>query len=184
MRVLLSGVLLAVLGIGAAQGQALPPGTTMHRSQAGTLDASGWTHADSTMGAFSVSLPCLFNDFVVNVDQPDKPTRRIYALGCAQADGKRFAATRLEYRGGEAQARAVLDKVSGSDTLGPVVGHGKQHGLDYIDRKTVDAKQCTLSRIVHTPPDNLMLAVEAPDCAGLDKLAAKFFASLVVKPRP
>lgn len=183
MRAFLSGMLLAVLGLGVADGQALPSGMTMHRSQAGTLDASGWTRADSTMGAFSVSLPCKFDDFVINEEKPDSPTRRLYGLGCATADGKRLAAMRLEYRGGEAAASAYLDKVSHSDAAGAVVGSGREHGLRYVDRKTVNTKQCAQSRIVHAAPDNLMLAVEAPDCDGLDEMAAKFFASLVVKPR-
>jgi hypothetical protein len=183
MKRLLGCMLLTILGIGAAHSQTLPPGMIMHRAQAGTLDASGWTRADSTMGAFSVSLPCKFNDFMVNDDKPDSPTRRAYALGCTSAGHQRLSAARIEYRGGAAAAQSYFDKLSGAAAPGMAKGSGKHAGLSFVDREVSDAKQCALTRVIHAPPDNLLLIVEMPDCAGLEPLAGKFFGSLVVKPR-
>lgn len=183
MRTFLSGMLLAVLGVGAAYAQSLPPGMTMHRTQAGSFDASGWTHADSTLGGFSVSLPCKFNDFMVNDDKPDSPTSKAYAVGCTTADKKRLSAMRIEYRGGAAVAQTYFDKVTGDGAPGTPSGSGEQAGLHYVQRKVETSGQCAMTRVLHAPAYNLILIVEAPRCDGIDKLSAKFFGSLALKPR-
>ena len=66
---LLGAAAAALMGIAApafAQlGPYVPePGMTTNQSNAGTLDASGWTDARSA-GGFSARFPCLYNEYSI-----------------------------------------------------------------------------------------------------------------------
>ena len=181
----LSASLWFVIFAKMAYAQALPPGMIMHRTQAGTLDKSGWTSAESTQGAFKVSLPCKFNDFTVEEKDPTSPTEKTFTVGCLRTDRSKFSATRVQYRQATA-AKTFFDKNS-SATSGPgeVQGAGRHAGLPFVDRALRDSTQCGFMRFISAPPDNLVMIVEAPAsaCTGLDSMKERFFRSLAVEKR-
>lgn len=78
--------------------QSLPEGLAMHRKAAGTLDASGWTTAKSTDGAFSVRLPLKFNDFTMEMPTSNAKVARLFGIGGKTIEGIKFAAQRIAYR--------------------------------------------------------------------------------------
>lgn len=106
----------------AAFGQALPPGMTMHRVQAGEPDASGWMVAASTEGGFSVRLPLKFNDFTIAESDPKAPALRTYVVGTKSQEGIKFSATRIVYRNGAESAKRFFSRFEKGQDLGSTPG--------------------------------------------------------------
>lgn len=179
--------LLAVWGQGAIAGaEELPAGLRMHRQQAGKPDASGWAEAASSEGAFTVRVPCPFNDFTVDDAAPEAVAVQAFVVGCVRPDGVKFSATRVRYRRGAEDARALF-KSNGETTKWPgaKVVAGKHRGLPVVD--VVEAERCVAARFVLAGDDGFALTVEgpsgAPVCQGLPAEAGKFFESLAVRAR-
>jgi hypothetical protein len=81
----------------------------MHRIQAGTLDESGWTNANSTQGVFTATMPCLFNDFTVEDMNAKSSTEKVFTLGCRRYDQRKFSVSRVQYRSGNADAQTFFE---------------------------------------------------------------------------
>jgi hypothetical protein len=182
------GLLLLAFSFGAtaAAAQQLPPGMTMHRLQAGVLDQSGWALADSTEGAFSVTLPCTFNDFTMDQSTLNTPVTMTFTVGCRRPDQRRFSATRFQYQGGANDAHSFFEKnASGENWPGVEVATSTFKGLPVVDVKAENQAQCGILRFVLAQPDILLLVAEAPkaNCAGLEAQSAEFFESLIVRQR-
>src|SRR5687768_11514853 len=73
--------------------QANPAGIIVHRIRAGTLDASGWSIADSTRGDFAVRVPCLFNDFSLHGSET---LASVETVGCRAEDQRKYSASRFK----------------------------------------------------------------------------------------
>jgi hypothetical protein len=164
-----------------AAGQSLPPGVTMHQLQAGTLDAEGWTAAASTAGSFSLKMPCLFNDFTTQVDDPAAPMLKAYSVGCLRSDQRKFSATRIVYKGGAPMAKEYFAKIRSGDGLkGPAVTALDFKGFKALDIVDTNDSRCGFIRYVLVDADMVALIVEAPRsaCDGLKEQSDKFFASV------
>lgn len=186
MRNVVALILLAVWYSATGFTQQLPPGMTIHRLKAGTLDQAGWAEADSTEGAFSVKLPCAFNDFTMDQTSANTPVIKGYTLGCLRPDRRKFSATRIQYRGGENFAKSNFERnANGANWPGADIAKSIFKGLPVVDVKAKNQTQCGFLRFVLAPPDSFFLAVEAPleTCAGLEVQSTEFFKSLTVRKR-
>src|SRR5262245_66561801 len=93
--------LIALLLSLSLAGVAWAQETKMHRKDAGQLDNTGWTLAESTEGRFSVYMPIKFNDFTTLEPYPS-PLERAYHVGAKSGDEIALRATRIVYCKGEA----------------------------------------------------------------------------------
>lgn len=185
MKILCS-FLLAIALLGDGNAQATPPGLTLHRIQAGTLDESGWTHAGATLGAFELQIPCLYNDFTIEDLAANSSVKQTFTVGCLRQDQRRFLVTRVQYRSGETDARAFFEK-SGDIKEWPErkIVRSTFLGLDAIDFSFNDQKTCGFVRLVHVPPETVLMLAEAPmaECDGLDAMKKFFLGSLIILSR-
>jgi hypothetical protein len=190
LRPLLFGSLLWVAQAISAFGQtltpgiALPPGTTMHRFQAGEPDASGWMLATSTQGAFSVRMPLKFNDFTVEESNPNAPTLRLFSVGATSQEKIKIVATRVIYRKGAESARfffARAEKGEGLAALERVTPHriGERRAVDHLLKRASDV---AYQRIILLETDMLMMIIESPRSldATAQQFVTPFFDSLTI----
>jgi hypothetical protein len=171
--------------------QSLPAGMTMHRSSAGTLDATGWTLAKSTDGAFSVKLPLLFNDFTTVEQDPAAAVKRIFVVGGRTKDGFSLVATRFEYRDGEKSAQIYFNNAKTRMPPNVHVPQVNEHSIgkapavdvSFCEGKDADGN-CASFRNVLAGPTLIMLVAEYPLARReeLQPLVAKFFESLSFQP--
>ena len=172
----------AVLSFAAFGQGKLPPGMTMHRLQAGTLDPSGWTLAESTRGAFAVKLPCAFNDFMVD-DDTGADVSRVHVVGCMRPDREKYSATRLQYRG-SGKARSYFEKNMDPAALsGARKTRTEYHGLPAIDIAMPEQRGCAAMRFILVEPEIVMMVAEAPaeQCMRLRSQVPVFFSSLKIQ---
>jgi hypothetical protein len=155
---------------------------TMHRLQAGTLDPTGWALAESTRGAFSVKLPCKFNDFTID-DDTGADVARVHTVGCLRPDREKYSATRVQYRG-ESMAARYFEK-----NAEPAAFHGAKkvrstlHGLPVIDIVPFERDQCAAMRFVLAGTEIVMMVAESPpeQCAALRTRIPAFLSSLEIR---
>lgn len=157
------------------------PSITMHRAGAGTLAASGWAQADSTSGAFTVQLPCLYNDFSAH-GSPGDAVAATHTVGCQRPDGRQFTASRLVYRAGESLAAGYFRRFPLQPAWqGAQVASLSFQGSPAVDVAVSGPRLCGFMRMVQLGADeNLLLVAEAPAaaCAGLAQASQVFFESL------
>jgi hypothetical protein len=177
-------IILSLSALLAWPAQADPP-ATMHRIQAGSLDASGWTDAISTEGGFSTHLPCLFNDFSINDADPQSTVSRGFALGCQRADGSKFSVWRFRYRGGATAAQILFDEAGrGAAMPGAAITRLDYAGAPALDLVGRHNDLCGWMRLIRSDTDNILLIVEGPPptCGSLGPMATRFFAALTLRP--
>jgi hypothetical protein len=148
-----------------ALAQALPPGMTMHRIQAGEPDAAGWMLAASTEGNFSVKLPLKFNDFTIAESDPAAAALRIYTVGARSGEGVKFTASRITYRKGAQSAKhffANLEQGRGLATKPERVTPLRLGGLHAVDLVIGNASSYSHQRAVLLRSDLLLMVVESP----------------------
>ncbi len=168
-----------------AFGQALPAGMTMHRTQAGEADASGWMVAASTEGGFSVRLPLKFNDFTIAESNPKVPMLRAFVVGTKSQEGVKFSATRIVYRKGAESAKYFFSQFREGQGLGakPVSVTSRKIGArSAVDIVLETASAVAYERAVLLGSDLLLMIIESPRSQeGLvQRLSATFLDSLVV----
>src|SRR5262245_14343524 len=175
---LLSILLLA----GAAGAQE----TKMHRAQAGVVDPSGWTLAESTEGRFSVYLPMKFDDFTT-VEAYPAPAARTYTVRAKSGDGIAMAVTRIAYRkpGSAQEYFARFEKGEGLGVKPERVARlrvGEQPGVDLLLKR---ADSVRFQRVVLLESDLLMLVVDSPPKheEAARQYASRFFATLLFDPK-
>jgi hypothetical protein len=175
---ILSCVALAMSAFGQAlpPGITLPPGTTMHRFQAGEPDASGWMLATSTEGAFSVRMPIKFNDFTIDESNPSAPTLRLFSVGATSQEKIKFVATRVVYRKGAESAQFFFsraEKGEGLTALERVTPRriGERRAVDHVLKRASDV---AYQRTILLETDLLMMIIESP--RSLDATAQQFVA--------
>lgn len=186
MRSIVALVAITIGYVNASPAQGLPPGMTMHRIQAGSLDASGWAVAESTHGAFAVKMPCTFNDFSMDQSVAHTPVIKSYTLGCVRPDERKFSATRIQYRNGAKDARSFFENIArGEGRSGAHIARSTYMGMPVVDIIIDNTAQCGFLRYVLADDDTLLLATEAPrgSCQGLDAQSSEFFTSLSVRDR-
>ena len=183
MRSIVALVAHTVGYVNASPAQELPPGMTMYRIQAGSLDASGWAVAESTPGAFAVRTPCAFNDFSMDQSAANTPVIKSYTLGCLRPDKRKFSATRIQYRNGAKDARSFFENnAKGEGRPGAHISRSTYEGMPVVDIAIENKALCGFLRYVLAHDDVLLLATEAPrgSCQGLDAQSTEFFTSLSV----
>jgi hypothetical protein len=177
-------MIIMMVAAHAAHGQQ-QPAMTMHRTQAGELDSSGWTAARSTQGGFAVRLPLLFNDFTITDSDPASPTGKVFTVGAKSVEGVKITASRITYR-----------KADGAATYFARIGRGEGlqakpasiKALTVLGRKAVDLQLATGSGVSHAryvllDSDVIVLIVEAPVAQRslVADVAPTFFSSLAVE---
>ena len=183
VRSIVALVALTSSYVNASPVQGLPPGMTMHRIQAGSLDASGWAVAESTHGAFAVKIPCTFNDFSMDQSAANTPVIKSYTLGCLRPDKRKFSATRIQYRNGAKDARSFFENnAKGEGRPGAHISRSTYKDMPVVDIAIENKALCGFLRYVLAHDDVLLLATEAPrgSCQGLDAQSTEFFTSLSV----
>jgi hypothetical protein len=164
--------------------QTTPPGMTMHRSQTGDLDASGWALATSTSGGFSVKLPCLFNDFKVESAKASEPVTSVDTVGCLRQDQRKFSASRFTYRHGAKAAREYFEQMSKRAKWEGETSRADApfKGLPTFQVNLQSSTRCGATRAVLAGSHLFLLVVEAPRfaCDGLAEQAATFLSSLEI----
>ena len=178
---LLCGMVFAA----AAFAQALPPGMTMHRVQAGEADASGWMVAASTRGGFSVSLPLKFNDFTVAESDPKAAVLHTHVVGSRSQEGIKFSASRLVYRKGAESAKHYFSRfekghVGAKPERLESLRIGERRAVDLVLRS---ASTVAYQRVVLLESDLLLLVLETPHSheSTAREYVAPFFDSLRIK---
>ena len=153
----------------------------VHREKAGVLDASGWTMASSTQGAFSVSVPCQYSDYTVPPGKGEgfEPVT-VDAIDCADDTGLKFGAGRLAFPNGEAGAQHFFDERS-SD----FIRRGTFNGLVGGESGMAEHGICLWARLLRAGAENVALTVMGPwrDCLSPPAAVGRFFDSLLVMPR-
>ena len=183
MKRAFAAILLA-LAASPAAAQDLPEGVTMHRTQAGELDASGWTTASSTNGSYSIEVPCNFNDYTFSTREAEGQVRTLEIIGCQSGTALRFSATRVNYPEGPAKAEEYYRKVdfrSPGTTQEEVPGE-TQSGLPYRHFRVSNAVQCGQFRVIRLGEGNIIMGVETlgGGCFDFETVANRFFTSLEV----
>ena len=174
--------LLFVILASASYAQELSPGSTMHRTQAGALDAAGLALAESTNGGFSLQMPCTFNDFSIPAKDESKPVKNIYALGCRRPDQSRFVAMRYEYRTEDDAQDSFRNFSTNSPWRDREIVQSTFRGMPAVTITIDDGKQCAFARTLRGKRDNFSMIVTAPatSCSGLAAMSQQFFESLDV----
>ncbi len=170
----------------ASHAQSPPPGFIMHRTQAGQLDPSGWTRAESTNGKFEVRLPCLYNDFTVDESDPGSKVKRTDTVGCLRADGKKFSVTRVRYKNPEADALYFFENGKREFQKGGAKASALTvQGLPAFELVVAESSRCGFVRMIHAFPENVLLVAEAKGaaCNGLEALSRPFLDSLTLGKR-
>ena len=184
---LLVTILMPAIWLTSAFGQDGPPGVTMHRTQAGTPDSSGWITARSTEGHFSVRLPHKFNDSTTSAIRSDEPVMRAFAIGTASPEGIRFSVSRFVYRQGAESARHYFAQVQNQGA--PVIAKSViRHTFDHKPAADLMMNTATHSaqlRLVLAEPDLLLMIVDYPHSAAAtaEKYVKPFFDSLSINAR-
>jgi hypothetical protein len=170
--------------VGAAHGQQLPPGMLMHRQQAGLPDESGWVLAASTLGAYSVRMPCAFNDFTVDDLTGEENVSRSHVVGCKRPDGEKYSVSRLEYRGGPEMAVHYFEK----NTQASAFPGAKKTVGTFRDRPALDISiseptRCGTMRFLLVGPTIVLMVAEAPAarCEHLESQVPSFLSSLMIE---
>jgi hypothetical protein len=137
--------------------------TVMHRIFAGTFDATGWTLAESTNGAFSVKMPGPFNDFSV-ASSPSDITARIEGIAGKAPNGITFTALKQVYKAkGTASAQFDTFKDGGGlpgAMVRPVPTPGGFHAWDIAYG---DDASAGVERVILVGENLFILNVEWPD---------------------
>lgn len=182
---ILIALALAMCSFGVTA-QTVTPGMTVHRVQAGALDATGWSAASSTHGGFDVRLPCLFNDFSIKSETAE-PVLEIDAVGCLRQDRRKYSASRFKYREGAIAARKYFARMSGPQRWEGETSRRQimLNGFPAVQVDFQSTSRCGTSQAVLVGTDLLTLTAEAPRsaCEGLLEQAAAFFSSLQVNAR-
>jgi len=191
LRPLLLVSLLCVAPASCAFAQTLPPDikpapkVTMHRSQTGEPDASGWMLATSTEGGFSVRLPIKFNDYTADESAVSGPVLRSFSIEANSPNKTKFYASRIVYRDGAKTAQlffARWEKGEGlpRDAKG-IKPHrvGARRAVDYVQ---LGERDVAYARFLLLETDLLTMFIGSP--RGLDAttqhFVAPFFDSLTI----
>ena len=154
----------------------------MHRIEAGVADTSGWVAAVSTDGDFSVTLPCLFNDFTTLVQDASAPVTKTDTLGCRRPNQQQFSATRISYK--KDRAAEYFRNIAVGAGLDGVVDVERLtfDGYATVDISARNSSKCAFFRYVLVDDDVFALSVESPlaACDGLAVLSARLFSSLSI----
>ena len=157
----------------------------MHRQQAGTLDATGWTLAVSTEGDYSVSLPCKFNDYTVDGKESTPEKAHIYMVGCDRADGVRFSAMRFHFAK-PTDGQQQFDRYAHEGMLPGAVFHVDTFkGYPSVYSTVAQGGKCAWSRALHVGSELFLMLVEPIQvpCTDLKAVADTYFDSAKVKTR-
>ena len=176
-------LLLVAAGFSSAQERS---DTLVHRENAGTLDADGWTTAESTEGRFAVRLPCKFNDFTIDTPQQELPTARAFMLGCVGQDKRKFLVSQVTYKGGAEAARQSFE-LNSKGLVMPRLSSKREssfEGYRVVDLESRNEKYCGFVRYVLVEPTEIGMLVEAPpaQCDSLSLDVQTFFSSLKIRP--
>ena len=153
----LAVLLLAVYSAFAADA----PDMTMHRTNVGELDETGWTTAKSTEGKFSVRLPNTFNDFTTRSKDPDSPADRVFVVGTV-IDGIKFAALRNTYTKPDGANYYYNRFVNGETFTGAKRIIGKYKGYPFAEIVTSDGRGTFYMRSVLVQEDLVTMMIEEP----------------------
>lgn len=136
----------------------------IHRSGAGTLDESGWCHATSTGGGFSVSVPNLFNDFTVTTKAEDGVEIKLFVLGTRDERMVKFVALGIHRSDGSFQGDPLEGFAEQFEKQGDLrdkrpIALGDIPG---IELRVANRSSSAVFRLYKGPTTLYQLIVEAP----------------------
>lgn len=172
-----AALLLCSLMLGSLTHAEASPSVQMHRVGGGTLSADGWTEAASTLGNFSVRLPCLFNDF--RMTPASGEVVMADGVGCP-AGAIRLSAVRAHYRD-EATASKYFENIATAEKEpGAQIERSTQDGHATVTLRNETDAMCAQARTVRAGASNILLIVEGPrsQCDDIKASATPFLASL------
>lgn len=163
----LRAALISLILIGpTASAQPLPEGTTIHRKQAGELDASGWTTAASTHGGFSVRLPLKFDDTTTETPINSEIAKLFIVggtiIGGTNAKKQTFVAMKMQLRQKDAPNH-FFARIRGKEVRpGRAVKMHMFQGREAADLTLRSSEAFTYIRYVRLPDGVMMLRAEIP----------------------
>lgn len=159
------------------------PKMEMHRVQAQTPDGSGWYLAESTHGAFSVSIPIPFNDFTIT-EEKKEGTVRTYSVGAKSEEGVKFSATRIPLTNQKSVdlENVPLDFAKQGDKLADVE-KAPYGGWPAISFSVLGSDSGAYIRHIKLTNSLIMLILEYPLAyqAQAERMKSRFMASLKIK---
>lgn len=177
--VLVFGLLLS---LGWLNVQAATPNVTVHRDDAGELDADGWAKAKSTNGRYSVDLPAKFKDFTAVHEDPKSPIAESYGVSGRMMQLIRFTVSRAHYREGKAMARKQFEqiKTAAGKGLYKTVKPMRMNEHEALEAELEVKKGRALQRTVLLDDDLFTMIVEyaKSEEAAAKRLAPRFFNSV------
>jgi hypothetical protein len=142
------------------------PGTNMvmHRLGAGDLDESGWCHATSTGGGFSVSLPNVFNDFSMTAKAEDGVEVKTFVLATRDERLVKFTVLAMSRPDGKFKGDPLQGLVEKFEEQGDLkekraISLGKMSG---IELKVANRSASAVFRLYKDTKTLYQLIVEAP----------------------
>ena len=164
-------------------------GITMHRTQTGHPDASGWCLARSTGGQFTVMMPGRFNDFMKTGKAPDGVDMVSHLLAATTLEGAKFVVLAV-VRPDRKFPSSGLDKLAENfKKQGSEVELSKVQmaGLPAAELKVKGPDNSAVMRSFQAGDTQYMLMVEYPSVPLGDlitKSTKKFFESFTLPPEP
>ncbi|HJT35935.1 MAG TPA: sulfatase [Pirellulales bacterium] len=136
----------------------------MHRRGAGDLGESGWYHATSTRGGFSVSLPNVFNDFTMTAKAEDGVDIETFVIGTRDERLVKFTAVAMRRSDGKFKVDPLESIMEGSTKQGELkekrpISLGKTKG---IELRVANRSSTAVFRIYKARTTVYQLIVEAP----------------------
>jgi hypothetical protein len=176
---LLLGMLVS---IGWMDAQAAAPKVSVHREDAGELDADGWTKAKSTNGRYSVDLPTKFKDFTAVHEDPKSVIAESYGVSGRMMQLIRFTVSRAHYRGGKEAARKHFEQIKASAGKGlyKTIKLMRMNEHEAVEAELEVKKGRALQRTVLLDDDLFTMVLEyaKSEEAVAKRLAPRFFNSV------
>ena len=175
-------ILGLLVSIGWMDVQAAAPKVSVHREDAGELDADGWTKAKSTNGRYSVDLPTKFKDFTAVHEDPKSAIAESYGVSGRMMQLIRFTVSRAHYRGGKETARKQFEQIKSSSGKGhyKTVKPMRMNEHEAVEAELEVKKGRALQRTVLLDDDLFTMIVEyaKSEGAAAKRLAPRFFNSV------
>ncbi|MDB5387062.1 MAG: hypothetical protein JWM11_2708 [Planctomycetaceae bacterium] len=171
---------------GSSQRGAPGVNRSFHRVGAGELDESGWCHAASTTGGFSVSLPNVFNDFTMTPKAEDGVEIKISVVGTLNKNQVKFSAVGTSRPDGKFKVdplKALPDQFEKRGELKEkhVISLGRMEGIEF---RYTGGSSSGVIRLYKAPTMLYQLIVEAPNSikpADIEADAKRFLDSFAVE---
>ena len=157
----------------------------VHQSNAGKLDAQGWTRANVTVGGISVDMPCLYTDMnIVDSDNTDQQEHYVNSGSVLICTGPRLTGMAIlsSYNTGAKGADFYFNQKLQSAAKNAKVDSSPYQGWKAYRSVSTKDGHCVWSMSVRYKDRmvTLTLSGDVADCETLRRDADRMFNSLVL----